>query len=202
MVSLPVIALGIAQLGQGNKSASGCPQPAALKCAANATAHLKSYKNESGATEAIKSGNRETQRKYLKGIEKLSSKKSPRQDAQLNCLYTSACIQGNKQNELEYTVQHELPGCIHMYTVQKPVSVHLVFSFVASLYTILISETTFSCSTALYLEGDDKGMLYSQVCSVCLGADIILTQLHVNQTDFKTFYVTAALNHTSLCIHC
>lgn len=65
---------------------------------------MKSYKNEPGATEAIKASNGETQGKYLKGIKKLSFKKSTRQDAQLKCLYTSVCILGNKQDELEATM--------------------------------------------------------------------------------------------------
>lgn len=59
-------------------------------------------------------------------------------------------------------LQHEHPVSTHIYTLPGPVSVHLVFSFVASFYTFLIlPETTFSCSTALYLEGDDKGIIES-----------------------------------------
>lgn len=65
---------------------------------------MKSYKNEPGATEAIKVSNRETQGKYLKGIKKLSFKKSTRQDAQLKCLYTSVHSLGNKEKELEATM--------------------------------------------------------------------------------------------------
>ena len=51
--------------------------------------------------------NRETSVKCLKGIRVCSSKKASRSIAQLKCLYTNAHSMGNKQEELEATVQLE-----------------------------------------------------------------------------------------------
>lgn len=70
---------GIARLeGLG---VSESPQPAALRHAD----HLKSNDDESGTTEAIGNGNRETQGKYYKEIKELFSKKKTRPADQLKC---------------------------------------------------------------------------------------------------------------------
>jgi len=78
-----------------------------LRGAGNTEAHTKSSDKEAVTAGATGEGNGEIQGKYLKGIKELSSKKLRRSAAQLNCLYTSACNLGNKQEELEATVQLE-----------------------------------------------------------------------------------------------
>ena len=51
------------QLRLERQGASGGPQPAALRCADNTAAHLKSYDHDPGTTEAIGESNREIQGK-------------------------------------------------------------------------------------------------------------------------------------------
>ena len=63
-----------------------------------------SNREEPGAADVLGT-NRETPVKSLKGIRACSSKKVTRQVAQLKCLYTNAHSMGNKQEELEATVQ-------------------------------------------------------------------------------------------------
>ena len=65
--------------GQGVREG---PQPVVLRCAGYTAAHLKSYRDETGAPEVI-GANRETPVKYLKGIKGCSSKKVTRTTAQL-----------------------------------------------------------------------------------------------------------------------
>ena len=67
---------GIAGL-QGQGASRGL-QPVILRCVGDTAAHLKSYDNEPGTTEAIGEGNSVAQRKYFKGIKELSSKKTTR----------------------------------------------------------------------------------------------------------------------------
>lgn len=99
MVSLPMIALGIAYLGYRDKSASGCPQ-ICCKCHSTVEILQKQVRGHWGNKNWQQGNSREV----LERNWEVYSKKSPRQDAQLNCLYTSACILGNKQDELEATV--------------------------------------------------------------------------------------------------
>lgn len=81
-----------------------CVKPQAAKTnAGNTAAHLKSYDNEPGTTEATGKGNRGSQGKYFEGIKELSSKKATGSAVQLKCLYTNTHSLGNKQ-ELEATV--------------------------------------------------------------------------------------------------
>jgi len=68
----------VGQLRLERQGASGGPQPAALRCADNTAAHLKSYDHDPGTTEAIGEDKRERQVKYFKGIKELFSKKAPR----------------------------------------------------------------------------------------------------------------------------
>ena len=61
---------------------------------------------EPGAAHVLGT-NRETSVKHYEGIRAHSSSKVSWLIAQLKCLYTNACSMGNKQQELEATVQLE-----------------------------------------------------------------------------------------------
>jgi len=98
-----VASCGTRHQGQEGWGASEGPQPVALRCAGYAGAHFKSSGDEPGVPEVI-GANMETQGEYLKGTEGCSSKKVTWPTAQLNCIYTDACVMGNKQEELEGTV--------------------------------------------------------------------------------------------------
>lgn len=65
---------------------------------------MKSH--EEGAPDVIRA-NRETPAKHSEGIKNHSSKKVTRLTAQLKCLYSSASSTGNKQEELEDTMNLE-----------------------------------------------------------------------------------------------
>lgn len=81
------------------------PQLMALRCADGRGTHIKSHRDEEGASEEI-GANRETQIEHSKGIKKCSSKKVMRPTVQLKCHYTNAHSRGNKQ-ELKATMKLE-----------------------------------------------------------------------------------------------